>query len=79
MKPGKIITWCAVIFLAVDMVMSALALYRYNGRLTDPEPDNALETFLDQHFDDQRMEKVYPNAKVQGEDGTWEKMNELNP
>ena len=78
MKPGKIITWCAVVFLTVDMVMSALALYRYNDRLTNPEPDNALEAFLDQHFDDQRMEKVYPNAKVQGADGTWEKMNELN-
>ena len=50
----------------------------YNDRLTHPEPDNALEAFLDQHFDDQRMEKVYPNAKVQGADGTWEKMNEMN-
>lgn len=78
MKPGKIITWCAVVFLTVDMIMSALALYRYNDRLTHPEPDNALEAFLDQHFDDQRMEKVYPNAKVQGADGTWEKMNEMN-
>lgn len=77
MKPGKIITWCAVVFLTVDMIMSALALYRYNDRLTHPEPDNALEAFLDQHFDDQRMEKVYPNAKVQAADGTWEKMNEL--
>lgn len=78
MKPGKIITWLVLIFLLVDMAMSGLALYRYTDRLTDPEPDNALEVFLDEHFDDERLEKLYPNAKVTGEDGTWQKMNELN-
>ena len=78
MKPGKIITWLVLIFLLVDMVMSGLALYRYTDRLTDPKPDNALEAFLDEHFDDERLEKIYPNAKVTGEDGTWQKMNELN-
>ena len=78
MKPGKIITWLVLIFLLVDMVMSGLALYRYTDRLTDPKPDNALEAFLDEHFDDERLEKLYPNAKVTGEDGTWQKMNELN-
>ena len=78
MKPGKIITWCAVVFLTVDMIMSALALYRYNDRLTHPEPDNALEAFLDQHFDDQRMGKGLSQRKSTGSRWNLGKMNEMN-
>ena len=77
MRAGKILTWIVIAFMAVNMAVSGLALYRYNDRLSDPWPDNGLEEFLDQRFDDQRMEKIYPNAKVAGEDGTWQKRNEM--
>ncbi len=76
-KPGKIITWAAIAFISVDMAVSALALYRYNDRLTHPEPDNALEEYLDTHFDDERMAKIYPDAKAVGADGSWTKRSDL--
>ena len=77
LKPGKVITWLLIIFLLADMIVSALALYRYNERLTKPEPEGPVEEFLDEHFDNARLEKIYPNAKVQGEDGTSERMDEM--
>lgn len=51
------------IFMAVNMSLSGLALARYNSRTDGIAPRNQLEAFLDEHFDNARMERVYPNAK----------------
>lgn len=51
------------IFMAVNMSLSGLALARYNSRTDGITPRNQLESFLDEHFDNARMERVYPNAK----------------
>ena len=54
------------IFMAVNMSLSGLALARYNSRTDGITPRNQLEVFLDEHFDNARMERVYPNAKKTG-------------
>ena len=51
------------IFMVVNMSLSGLALARYNSRTDGITPRNQLEVFLDEHFDNARMERVYPNAK----------------
>lgn len=63
-KAGKILSWTAIVLMAADMVVSAMALGRYSDRQINPAPDNAVESFLDTHFDDRRMEKRYPNARI---------------
>lgn len=46
-------------------MMSGLALGRYTERNTGKEKaENKTEEFLDDHFPDERMERIYPNAKV---------------
>lgn len=46
-----------------NIVMSGLALNRYHQRHTPSDgPRNSLEIFLDEHFPDERMERIYPNA-----------------
>ena len=45
------------------MILSAAALYRYNDRLAHPTPANRLEQRLDERFPDERMHRIYPNAK----------------
>ena len=42
------------------MVVSAAALIRYDARLEGVAPQNAVEQALDEHFDNARMNKVYP-------------------
>lgn len=63
-KTGKIITPIAVILMIINISISAMALARYSDRITHKEPRNPVEQFLDQHFDDKRIEHIYPNAKI---------------
>ena len=46
-----------------DLDTSALALTRYDARTSGDAPNGQLEVFLDEHFDNARMEHIYPNAK----------------
>ena len=58
--------WMTVVlavFMAVNMLTSALALARYDARTSGAAPTNQLEVLLDAHFDNARMERIYPNAK----------------
>ena len=64
-KPGEIGTWILIVFMVFNMMMSGLALGRYTERNTGKEKaENKIEEFLDDHFPDERMERIYPNAKV---------------
>ena len=51
------------VFMAVNVLTSALALARYDARTSGEGPQNSIDTLLDDHFDDARMEHIYPNAK----------------
>ena len=51
------------VFMAVNMTLSGLALARYDSRTSGIPAQNRVEVFLDAHFDNARMERVYPNAK----------------
>lgn len=63
-KVGKIITPIAVILMIINILISGTALARYSDRITHKEPRNPVEQFLDQHFNDERIEHIYPNAKI---------------
>ena len=47
----------------VNMAVSGLALIRSDARSEGEPPANALDVFLDDHFPDERMARIYPNAK----------------
>jgi len=61
-KPGIIITWVLVLFMAVNILVSVAALHRYDARGRGEAPQYSWEQAVDAHFDDARMEKIYPNA-----------------
>ena len=63
-KTGKILTWVMVVFMIFNMAISGLALDRYNQRQTGTTKDTAVGEFLDEHFPDERMDRIYPNAKT---------------
>ena len=63
-KTGIWLTWMLVVFMVFDMLISALALMRYSSRYIGEEPLTAVGELLDEHFPDERMEKVYPKAIV---------------
>lgn len=60
---GYILTWVLAAFMAVNMLVSVVALIRYDQRDGGSAAESGWEKVIDQHFDDERMEKIYPNAK----------------
>ena len=79
-RAATIVCNCLVVFMAYNMIISSLALARYTERNTveeastievvakDETPEKFfpqwLNTYLDEHFDNERMERIYPNAKI---------------
>ena len=57
------VTAVLAVFMAVNMLTSALALARYDARTSGEAPKSSIDTLLDAHFDDARMERIYPNAQ----------------
>lgn len=65
-KPtGKVLTWMFLVFFLINALMSSLALIRYSQRANNLAPRNAVESWVDTAFPDERMEKIYPKAIVQ--------------
>ena len=60
---GALMTWAFIIFFVFDCIMSASAALRMDERKIGEEPSNQFETFLDDRFDDERMQKIYANSK----------------
>ncbi len=66
-RVGKAVCSCMILFMIFNMAISGLALARYTERNTAvasayaPTP---LEAFLDARFPDERIERIYPNAKI---------------
>lgn len=67
-KAGKIITWVLVVFFVFNAFMSSVSLYRWSQRINGYEPSNAFEEFIDERFDNERMERIYANMKFSDEE-----------
>ena len=48
--------------MAADMLVSSAALIRYNDRLRGVPAQGAVAEYLDAHYGNDRMYKVYPKA-----------------
>lgn len=61
-KTGRVLTGILAVFLAADVAVSMLALIRYDARAAGAVAEYGWERAMDEHFDDARMERIYPNA-----------------
>lgn len=61
---GKIITWAIVILMVCNGLLTSAAMIRYTGRQMQPQPQNVIEQFLDERYDDAWMENRWPNMKI---------------
>lgn len=60
---SHILVWAFVIFFVFDAALSASAALRMDERAAGEEPSNSFEVYLDNHFPDERMERIYANSK----------------
>lgn len=60
-RAGKILTWVLSIFLAVNCLVSAAAVYRWSERLHEEPPKTWIGSVMDARFPNERMERIYAN------------------
>lgn len=60
---GKMLTWFLVVFMIFDVALSSATMARSGQREKNIPATNALETWLDIHYDDAKMQKIYPNSE----------------
>ncbi len=63
-KLGTIITWVLLIFMVCNISVSTLALGRYAEREKKITAEKNWEIWMDEYYDDEVMERIYPNAKT---------------
>lgn len=63
-KIGKWITWFLFFFMVFDIFISASAIKRATDRNYDIPATNQFAVFLDKHYPDEFLQKVYPNMEI---------------
>lgn len=61
---GRVITWILIVFMICNTLISAMAMVRYVKRQDGIEARNAVEVFLDLNYEDEIIEKVWPNMVI---------------
>ncbi len=64
MKIGKIVSWLLILFMICNIGMSGLALMRYSERGSGIPAESEAAEWLDEHYSDEVMARIYPNAKA---------------
>ena len=62
-KVGKPLTWVLLVFMVFNSVMTLCTSLRWTARREGVEPRNAFEAYLDEHYPDERMQKIFANAE----------------
>lgn len=62
-RAGKILTWVLTIFLAVNCLVSATAVYRWSERLHGEPAKTWIGDVMDARFPNERMQRIYANMK----------------
>ena len=60
-KIGRILTVILVVFVIFDAVISIIACLRQSERAMGEEASNRVEVFLDKHYPDERLNKIFEN------------------
>lgn len=63
MRVGKCVTWVLIVFMICNVLVSCMALVRYDERGSGIAADKSWQQTMDERFPDERMERIYPNAK----------------
>lgn len=61
---GKTVTWMLIVFMCCNVVVSCMALIRYDERGRQVEATQSWQVYMDEHYDDAKMARIYPNAKT---------------
>ena len=58
---GTVLTWALVLFMTADVAVSSAAMLRQTARAQNVPADSAAAVWLDTHYDDETLARIYPN------------------
>lgn len=62
-KIGKKLTLILLVFMIFNSCMSGLVTLRWTNRIKDVPAKNSFEVYVDEHYPNKRMEKIFPNLE----------------
>lgn len=62
-KMGAVITTFLVIFMVYNAAVTMFSIYRWEQRTNGVAPSNAVESYIDKKFNDERMELLFPHMR----------------
>ena len=68
-RAGSIITTFLIVFMLINTFMSVSATYRWTQRTEGIPASNSFDRYLDKHFDDDKMNFLFPHMKDVDETG----------
>ena len=66
-RAGGVMTAVLVIFMSFNAFMSCAAVYRWQDRAENPIAENSFVRYIDRHFDDEKMNFLFPGMKATDE------------
>ena len=52
---------CCVVFMIINTIMSASVIYRMKKRMDEVKASNKFWKYIDRHYPDEKVRKIYPN------------------
>ena len=65
-RAGKLAVWALLLFMAVNIGGSSLALARYSARAAGQPAVQSWQVYMDEHYGDEVMQRIYPYAQMTG-------------
>lgn len=62
-RAGSIITTFLIVFMVINAFMSVSAIYRWTQRTDGVPASNSFDRYLDKHFDDDKMNFLFPHMQ----------------
>ena len=62
-KVGKPLTWALLVFMVFNSVMTLCTSLRWTARREGVPAGNAFEEYIDAHYPDERMQRIFANAE----------------
>lgn len=62
LRLGRILTVVACTFMVFNLTVSIVAASRHTSRREGIPPGNVVESWFDEHYPDEVMDRIYPNA-----------------
>ncbi|MDR2932327.1 MAG: putative ABC transporter permease [Oscillospiraceae bacterium] len=60
-RPGVILSWVIVVFMSVNLCLSAFAVARWTERQSGAPAKSEIDTLIDTYYPDERLQQIYPS------------------